>query len=168
MLQEIKVSELEKFNPFTKIEKEWALVTAGTLDKCNTMTANWITLGYLWRKNVAFVYVRPQRYTFEFTEKNDYITLSFFGEEYRKVLTYCGTKSGRNEDKIKKSNLTPVQLGGGIGFEEAKLVLVGRKIYTDWIKEDNFIDKQVIPACYPQHDFHKFYIIDIEKVFIQH
>jgi hypothetical protein len=47
-------------NPFTKISKEWLLITAGTVDNCNTMTASWGGLGFLWNRNVATVYIRPQ------------------------------------------------------------------------------------------------------------
>lgn len=61
----IKVSDLA-INPFTKLEKDWALLTAGEKDKLNTMTVSWGGLGVLWGKNTVTVYVRPQRYTLEF------------------------------------------------------------------------------------------------------
>ena len=166
MQKEIKVADLQKFNPFTKIEKEWVLITAGNMERCNTMTANWLGFGYLWRKNVAFVFVRPQRYTFEFTETSDHMTLSFFNESYRKVLQYCGTISGRKEDKIAKSGLTKVQLGDAVGFEEASITLVCKKLYADYIKVEDFIDKDTLDQCYPEFDFHKMYIVEIEKAYI--
>ena len=77
-------------NPFTKIGKEWLLITAGTVDNCNTMTASWGGLGFLWNRNVATVYIRPQRYTKLFVDDNDMFTLSFFGRDFRKALTYIG------------------------------------------------------------------------------
>lgn len=74
------------------------LITAGR-DKCNTMTASWGGLGVMWSKNVAFVVVRPQRYTKEFLDAEPAFSLSFLGDEHRKALSYLGSVSGRNEDK---------------------------------------------------------------------
>ena len=62
--REIKIEELQ-FNPFTKIGKEWLLITAGDEEKHNTMTASWGGVGVLWGKNVVTTYIRPQRYTKE-------------------------------------------------------------------------------------------------------
>ena len=70
------------------------LITAGEMNSFNTMTASWGSLGELWNKKVCFCFVRPVRYTYQFTENNDTFTLSFFEEKYRKVLNLCGTKSG--------------------------------------------------------------------------
>lgn len=64
------------------------------------MTASWGGLGVLWRKPVATIYVRPQRYTYTFLEENPYFTLSFFGPQWKKQLAYCGAVSGREEDKF--------------------------------------------------------------------
>ena len=51
------------FNPFTKISKQWMLVTAGSEEKSNTMTASWGGVGFIWNKPVSFIFIRPQRYT---------------------------------------------------------------------------------------------------------
>ena len=92
--KEISAEELQ-FNPFTKIGKEWMLVTAGDQEKHNTMTASWGGVGVMWGKNVVSVYIRPQRYTKEFVDANELFTLSFYDESYRKALNICGSKSGR-------------------------------------------------------------------------
>ena len=97
--RKVDISELQ-FNPFTKIGKEWMLLTGGTMDKFNTMTASWGQLGVLWNKNVLTCYIRPNRYTYEFVENGDMFSASFFGEEFRKVLSFCGSHSGRDCDKI--------------------------------------------------------------------
>lgn len=104
-------------NMMTAISREWMLVTAGTPDSCNTMTASWGGTGFLWGKPVAFVFVRPERYTHEFIEKNDRLTLSFLGDAHRDVHKICGSKSGRDMDKIAAAGLSPVVLpDGGITF----------------------------------------------------
>lgn len=116
---------------FEKIDKKWMLVTAGTEEKCNTMTASWGGFGVLWARNMATIYVRPERYTYEFIEREDYFTLSFLGDEYRNVLAKCGSVSGRDTDKIKDCALTVKKSElGGIYFDQAELVLVCRKNYS--------------------------------------
>ena len=96
--REISVEEL-KDNPFTLINKDWMLITAGNEQSHNTMTASWGGVGELWGKYVSTIYVRPQRYTLEFVEREDYYSLCFFGPEYRQALSLCGSKSGRDVDK---------------------------------------------------------------------
>ena len=77
-------------NPFTMIGDQWMLITAGNGECCNTMTASWGGLGVLWNVSVATCYVRPQRYTKEFIDREEYFTLSFFGPEYKKEPTKGG------------------------------------------------------------------------------
>ena len=103
--KEIKPEELQK-NPFQMIGKEWLLVTAEKDGKANTMTASWGGVGVMWGRNVAFIVIRPQRYTKEFIDASDKLSLSVLDEEYRKTLSYLGSVSGRDEDKIGKSGLT--------------------------------------------------------------
>ena len=103
-MKEIKPEELQK-NPFQMIGKEWLLVTAEKEGKANTMTASWGGVGIMWGKPVAYVFIRPQRYTKEFIDAGDHFSLSVLGEDYRKTLNYFGTVSGRDEDQIAKSGL---------------------------------------------------------------
>lgn len=106
-MKKLEVKDLKE-NFFEAIGKEWMLVTAGTKEKFNTMTASWGGIGWLWNKPVAFVFVRPERYTYEFIEKSDYLTLSFLGEANKKIHAVCGSKSGRDTDKVKATGLKPV------------------------------------------------------------
>jgi flavin reductase (DIM6/NTAB) family NADH-FMN oxidoreductase RutF len=100
------------------------LLTAGDKDDFNTMTASWGGLGVLWKMPVATTYVRPQRYTFGFMEKNLYYTLSFYPEGFRDKIALCGSKSGRETDKVKECDFTPaVSENGAVYFGEADLVL---------------------------------------------
>ena len=94
-------------NVIRLIGSQWMLVTAGNPAHFNTMTASWGGLGFLWNRPVAFVFIRPQRYTFQFAEENSGLTLSFFGEEYRDALKICGSRSGRDTDKVAEAGLTP-------------------------------------------------------------
>ena len=71
-------------NVFKLIDKDWMLVTAGTLEHYNTMTASWGHMGIMWNLPVAIAWIRPQRHTFGFAEKYSHYTLSFFTEKYRR------------------------------------------------------------------------------------
>ena len=115
-------------NPFAAIGDQWMLITAGTPEHCNTMTASWGGLGVLWGVPMAACYIRPQRHTKGFVDENEYFTLSFFSEDYRPQLNLCGTKSGRDIDKVKECGFT-VAAGAGNApyFGQADLVLVCRK-----------------------------------------
>lgn len=154
-------------NPFKLIGTDWALVTSGNKDSFNTMTVSWGGVGIMWGKPSAFTFIRPQRYTFEFTEKNEYYTMCFFDEKYSKALQFCGSKSGRDYDKVKETGLTSAFTEDGIPyFEEAKLVLVCKKAYSQFLTEESFEDKTNVSKWYEQKDFHKMYISEIKEVMI--
>jgi len=150
-------------NTFKLIGRDWMLITAGNEESFNTMTASWGGLGVIWNDPVAFIFVRPQRYTFGFTESNEFFTLSFFEEKYRNALNICGTKSGRDCDKVALAGLTAVHDGDCTYFDEAKLVLVCRKLYAQDLKAECFIDSAVAKAHYPSEDYHKMYVGKILK-----
>jgi len=161
---QISVKEI-KDNSVTLFADDWAIITAGTPDHFNMMTASWGCIGNLWNKPVAFCFIRPQRYTFEFTEREPIYTLTFFNETYRDKLQYLGTVSGRDEEKVKGSGLTPKILpSGNISFEEARLIIECKKIYNDFFDESNFIDTSIITNVYPTKDFHRIYIGEITEV----
>ena len=161
----MKKTELSKANiePFEKIGKEWMLITAGTEDDCNTMTASWGFMGVIWGKNAAEVVVRHSRYTYEFMEREEYFTLSFFEEKYRNALMYCGKISGRDSDKINEAGLTPVSIEGTVGFEEAYLTLVCRKMYASDIDIARLEEAQ--QHWYDGDAIHRMYIAEIVAVY---
>lgn len=166
MFREILISELS-FNPFDKISKQWMLISSGTQDKYNTMTASWGGFGHLWNTNVASIFVRPQRYTKYFLDKTNTFTLSFFPEKYKKSLNYLGTVSGRYENKISKTNLTPHFIGDVITFEEAELIISCTIIYKDYLDPEAFLDSSLQEKHYPLADYHQHYIARINKVFVR-
>ena len=173
-MKEIAVQEL-KLNPMTLIGQEWMLSTAGNEENgYNTMTAAWGHLGSIWHMPgqkdpmaTAVAYARPQRYTKEFVDREDLFTLTFFDESWKKQLGYLGTVSGRDEDKIKKAGLTPVFEDGTVWFEEAKLVLVCRKLYQQELRPEGFTDQEVLEKNYPRRDMHTMYIGEIQKVLVK-
>lgn len=163
---EITPESLEK-SPFQLIGKEWMLVTAEKDNKVNTMTASWGGLGVMWGKNVAYVVIRPQRYTKEFIDASDTFSLSFFAPEFKKQLGYLGKVSGRDEDKITVSGLTVAHNSETPYFEEASLVLICKKLYKQPLNPECFIAKELDEKWYPNKDYHELYIVEVEKVMVK-
>ena len=169
-MKKIEVSELND-NVFTTIGKEWMLVTAGTKEKFNMMTASWGCLGWLWNKPVAVVFVRPERYTHEFIEQSDNVNLAFLGnsEEARKVYSFCGSKSGRDCDKAAECGLTPLSTDDGcVTFEQARLTLECRKLYKTKIRPEEMLDKQIEQWYGEKHGgLHDVYVMEIAGVYVK-
>ena len=163
MFEKIDPKALDQ-NVFSLIGDQWMLITAGNQDQCNTMTASWGGLGVLWGKPVATVYIRPQRYTLEFVEREDTFTLCFFGEQYRKALALCGSKSGRDVDKVKECGFTVATAEGAPYFEEADLVLVCKKAYWQDMDPTHFLDGEIDSKWYPEKDYHRIFIGEILEV----
>lgn len=164
--KEIDIKELE-FSPFEKIGKQWMLITAGNKESFNTMTASWGGLGVLWNKNVAFTFIRPSRFTFEFCEREEFFTLTFFPEKYRKALSFCGSKSGRDFDKCKETGLTPVFDAEAPYFEEAELTLVCKKLYAQDMDKACVADSAVNANYGENEPMHKMYVGEIVKAFVK-
>ena len=157
-----------KDNLFSLIGDDWMLITAGNLHSYNTMTASWGFMGILWNKPVAVCFIRPQRFTLGFVEKNPFYTLSFFPEKYRKALQFCGSNSGINCDKAKETGLTPINTRiDNVTFAQARLVMECKKLYAGSVKENEFLEKEIISKNYPMKDFHRFYFGEVINVYLR-
>ena len=142
----MKPFESADYKVFDMFNNQWALVTAGDMSRCNTCTIAWGSLGTIWGgagqgRPIVTVYVNPDRYTWEFLKENDTFTVEFFPPEYRKALSYLGSHSGRDGDKIAAAGLTPKMLAGGVTFEEANLTFVCRKLYQGEFRREGLADE---------------------------
>ncbi|MCM1535759.1 MAG: flavin reductase [Clostridium sp.] len=155
--------ELLEINPFEKIGKEWALVSAGSKQKANTMTISWGGLGVLWGKNVAFIFIRDSRYTKEFLDSHDFFSVSFLSSQYKDALNYCGSHSGRNEDKVNNAGLTWNYKLSIPFIDEGNFILLCRKLSATKITEDSFLVPD-IKTWYADKDMHTMYIAEILEV----
>ncbi|WP_039856583.1 flavin reductase [Peptoniphilus sp. oral taxon 386] len=138
--------EQKDYKVFEMFNKDWALVTAGNKSDYNSCTVSWGSLGNIWNhvgKNrpIVTVYIHPARYTGELLKKYDMFTVSFYGKEYKRALVYMGSHSGYNENKVMGAGLTPVAVGEGITYEEAKLTLLCRKLYMHQFTKDDLADE---------------------------
>lgn len=164
--KEISINELQD-NVVKLIGDDWMLITGGSIDSCNMMTASWGGVGYLWNMPVAFIFVRPQRYTYQFVENNSHFTLTFFAEKDREILNYCGSHSGRDVNKLEETGLIPLQTElGNVYYSQARVVIECQKIYSDYIEPSGFVDETLLKSVYPKKDFHKMYVGKILRVFI--
>ena len=170
-MKEISIQDFS-MNPFTAFGDDWMALTAGNeRDGYNAMTIAWGHIGSIWgRKNqhgclpTAICYVRPQRYTKQFMDREEYFTISHFPERYRKALGYIGSRSGRDEDKIASAGFTPAFIEGTAYLAEADIVFVCKKIYTGEITESGFVDKELVDDNYPERDFHTVYMGEVIKI----
>jgi len=168
-MKKTDIARLGKEDAIRMIGKEWMLVTAGTPESFNTMTASWGGVGFLWNKPVAFVFVRPERHTYGFMEREERFTLSFLGPEHRDILQFCGTKSGRDCDKVRETGLVPETTDAGcVTFGQARLALECRKLYRAEMKAGEFLDKSCLERWYndlPGGTLHTVYVAEIENVY---
>ena len=164
MFKEISAKDIRD-NIIKAISDEWMLITAGNKDGYNMMTASWGFAGEMWGNDSVIAMIRPQRYTMELVDNNDYFTLSFYGDD-KDIHKVCGSKSGRDVDKTKETGLTPVFSDNTVYFDEARLVLICKKQYKARLDEDCFIDKEPL-KWYGQKDYHYMVIGKIEKVLVK-
>ena len=166
MFREVSFTDVKE-NVVDLLKNSWGLVTAGDSAACNMMTVSWGAVGELWGKDMATIYIRPQRYTEEFLNKNDYFTLSFYRpEDKKRIHGVCGSKSGRDVDKIRACGLTPCYDENAPYFQEAEIVLVCKKMAKGKFEPDEFTDPTITDTWYPEKDFHFIYYGAIEKVLI--
>ena len=159
---ELKISDI-RVNPFEEIGNSWMLVTAKKENAVNTMTASWGALGIMWGKPVSFIGIRPQRYTKEFVDFSDEFSICFFDESYKDKLEYLGKVSGRHENKIDKSGLTLIDYDNIPIFAEAKLAFICKKLYSQSLAPNCFIDINLDNTWYKNKDYHTIYISEIIK-----
>ncbi len=156
----MKLSEMTNFNFADNIGKGALLTVRKPNGTLNTMTVSWGTAGVLWNKEVVTVFVRPQRYTYEFCQAGNTFTLSFFGAERRDTLAYCGTKTGRDVDKFATCGLNYRVENGACIFDDARVTLVLKKLYSQEFKKECFFDNSPL-SNYKSNDFHMAYTCEI-------
>lgn len=152
------MEDIKSFNAdiFRLFDNDWALLTAGTMSDHNAMTISWGQLGSLWgmpgkARNIVTVFVKPARHTFSFMERHDIFSVCWFPKEFRKDLGILGSKSGRDGDKLALTGLTAKAAGDGVGYDQATLTLVCRKIYSEQLKK-NRIPADAVATFYSGDD----------------
>lgn len=153
---------------FKEFNDNFAIITAG--DKFvgyNGMTISWGGLGTLWNKPVAYIFVRKSRYTYEFLNKSDSVTISFLNKKYKDQLAFFGTKSGRDYDKFKETGLHPSFEPDYNGYfiAEADKVLKCKKLYSVDINTDN-MNEYYKNQFYSTNDIHTMFVVEVVEYLV--
>lgn len=156
--------DLIEFDPFTKIGKDWMLITASNGEKTNAMTASWGGVGVLWGKNTAFIFVRDSRYTKELIDQSDYFSLTFFDKTYKNALKYFGAVSGRDENKIEAAKMHVNHFQDIPFIDEGNFVICCKKMSATPILPDQFLDSEIESTWYKDKDWHTLYVGQIEQI----
>lgn len=145
------------------LHKQGAFLTVKNEDKVNTMTVSWGQIGYQWNRPVFTVLVRKSRYTYDFIENSDNFTISIpLNKEMKEALTFCGTKSGRDMDKIKECNLTlkeSTEVDTPI-ISECELHYECRIVGKAPLMP-NLLDDEIQKLSYKNNDYHTLYFGEI-------
>ncbi len=164
---EIPIQSLD-LRPFSVVGNEKMLLCAIKRDgSFNLMTVGWGGFGVMWGSPCVFYAVRPERHTFSFVEDGEKISLSVLETKYAPILSYCGTHSGRDEDKLKGSGLHPIRLfNGQIGYEEARLIITAKKCYSAPLVKEGFTENEYNERWYGERgEYHTLYFSVIEKIY---
>ena len=173
-----EIDEFDYASHILKAVKTGVLLTTKSGDKVNTMTISWGTLGIEWNKPIFTTFVREHRFTKEQLESNLEFTINIpYGEYDKKILGFCGSKSGKNIDKIKEMNLTLEQpeVVSVPGIKEFPLTLECKVIYKqmqdkneipDDIKEENYPQDVDSSNPFANKDYHIAYYGEIVKAYI--
>lgn len=166
-LKQIQIQDLD-LNILHQFDKRWFLLTCGDFEtgKFNTMTISWGSLGTVWDKPFAQVFVRPTRYTFEFMNNYDSFNLCGFEKSHKSALDLIGSKSGREGNKIADAGLTPSKAATVKSpiFKEAELVLECRKMYWQDLDPTQFLFPE-LQRKYPKKDYHRVFYGEVLEVF---
>lgn len=159
--------ELKSFSPeiISAFGKTNALLTAGNRNACNTMTIGWCGLGRVWNLPACTVYVRPERYTYQFMEDSDFFTVCGFSAADQKKLVLCGTKSGRDVNKFQACGFT-VRYGAGDApfIAEADWALICRKLYAQNMMDSCLKDPRP-GKFYHGEGWHRMYIGEVVEAY---
>lgn len=133
--------------------KSGVLITSKAGDKVNSMTISWGMLGIEWGKPVFITVIREGRFTRELLEKNGEFTVNIpLDSSQKKILGFCGSKSGRDTDKLKELGLTleePESISVP-GIKELPLTLECRIVYRQ--KQDiQAMEPEAVEKFYPQN-----------------
>jgi flavin reductase (DIM6/NTAB) family NADH-FMN oxidoreductase RutF len=137
-------------------------------DKDNTMTMGWGGITWYWRRPIFIVPVRTTRYTWQAVNDTGVFTVSVpLENDLKKELAYCGSKSGRDYDKFKEFNLTPVP------GKFVRVPIIGEcqlhyecKVVFQQTMEASLLDESVRNRHYKDHDFHTMFYGEIVACYL--
>ncbi len=153
--------------PHHLFDKKTLLLTCGDFatGDFNTMTIGWGSIGTMWNRPYVSVAVRPTRYTYEFFARYEDFTVTALPAEFRQAMIYLGTHSGRDSNKLKETELTPIASAKvkSPSFEQAELTIECKSIYYSDFDPAHFIDPK-LDLHYPNKDYHRIFYGEIVHI----
>lgn len=154
-------------NDYNKILPKGVFLTTKAKGEINTMTMGWGTAGFIWNQNILMAPVRKSRYTHQLIENSEFFTVSVpLNGQLKKELQFCGTKSGRDYNKVEELNLklgevkeckVPIIKGNDLHF------ICEIKYQQDMVKEN--LAEDILENKYPDKDMHTFYYAEVAAVY---
>lgn len=163
--REISPLELEE-NIFKLLSRDFLLLTTESEGKANTMTVGWGGIGVMWGKNVVFVAVRPERYTYEILDATEHFSLSAVTEDKKSAIAYCGKVSGRDTDKLSACGLSLLHRNGTPYIAESKIVFNCKKLSKTPLSQTDFPADSAIPERWYGGGYHAIFVGEIESVLL--
>lgn len=162
-----KIEFDQVLNDYTEVLPKGVFLTTKSDGEVNTMTMGWGTAGFIWNQNILMAPVRKSRYTHQLLENSEYFTVSVpLNDQLKKELQFCGTKSGRDYDKVEELALdlgeveecsVPIIKGNDLHF------ICKIKYQQDMLKEN--LDREILKKNYPDKDMHTFYYGEVISVY---
>lgn len=161
-----------KEDVFTLVGEDYGILTAGTLEKFNSMVTSWGGWGIVFGKPGVFHFLRSNRYTLELMREQKTYTMSFFDSEFKDDIMQFGMKSGRDTDKMKETKLTGVQTpDGNPAYKEAKIILECRLAEVTTVSPEDFYNdedrKFVVDANAETGEYHKLVLSQITNAWVR-
>jgi len=157
-MKEVTLKELFDYKDSVSLFKDDAL----TLVENNPMTIGWGSMGVLWSRTVATVYIHKTRYSKELFDEANSFSINFFSDEYKNALDICGRVSGRDTDKVKLCGFNVEYIDNTPYIKEAKMVLILKKIGQADMDINNVPDN--IKPWYKKDGPHTMYVGEVIKV----
>ena len=166
-----KINVFEYAGQICEAMKSGILLTTGNGHTLNTMTIGWGSIGIEWGKPVFTAYVRDSRYTRELLDQYGEFTVNIpLGKADKTAISLCGTKSGREVDKIRELGLTPEEpeVISVPGIREFPLTLECRVIFRN-IQDESRLPENIQSRYYSAinaKDYHIAYYGEILNAYI--
>lgn len=164
----IDITYSEKSNQILPALEKGIFMTTKVKEKVNTMTIAWGGINFVWHKPVFVAYVRYTRDTYEMLKNTDEFTINIpIDNDLKKELGFCGTKSGRDYDKIKECNFT-LQKGRTLQtpiIADCEMHYECKVIYQQAMEPNN-VDEDILKRYYANNDFHVIFYGEIKDSYI--
>ena len=163
MFIETDFQDLASYKDPVALFDEGCVAVGENKEKANPITIGWGSIGVLWNRPMCCIYIHKTRYSKHIFDEGEFFSVCFFSKEYDREVDYFGTKSGREEDKIKNSHMTLLHEDGVPYLEEAELVFLCRKVgQTDF--ESAAVPKERIQPWYQKSGPHTIYCGEIIRI----